>query len=109
MTDQHVGAEWYGFAREHHVRRTRLRRRLEPTQLVELAIVGRVRLGMDRHDTPAVDSRGAVVERVIDGERHAHREHHVERRSLAGHHGECVEAGVEQRALEEQVAAGVAG
>jgi hypothetical protein len=66
-----------------------------------------VRLGRDRERAAAVEGDRAVVERAVDGERHADRDREIPGRCLAGQARECVHHAAQQGLMEEEVAAGV--
>ena len=79
----------------------------ELTPLVELPVVRQVRLRDDAEHPAPTDHDRAVVEQVVDLDRHA--DHGGKREGLRGGHDlpERVEAAVEQRPLLEEILAGI--
>ncbi|SOZ01697.1 conserved protein of unknown function [Cupriavidus taiwanensis] len=79
----------------------------ELARLVELPVVGQVGLGHHALDAPARHHHGAVEQLVLDPQRHAHHQRH---RQLARGFDDGRQrrlAGIQQRALVEQVVAGI--
>jgi hypothetical protein len=81
---------------------------LKPAQLVELAIVGWMRLRRDGQCTAPSQGDRAVVECSGDAERKANREDEVPGPRGFGERGEGFEGGFEQPVLEEEISARVA-
>ena len=87
--------------------RRRLRRRAEPAQLVELAVVRRIRLRRHRQRPAAIERHRAVEQQPVDDQRRADREHQVPVGARLGHLRQRRAHALEQRLLEEEIAAGV--
>ena len=80
----------------------------EVAQLVELPVVGDVRLGHKAEDAPGAQHRRAVVERRPAAHGQAHRKQQVQVRRARKDRGERLLRAAHQRVLQEEVAAGIA-
>ncbi len=81
---------------------------LELAHFVELAVVGQIGLRHHAEDASAIDDHRAVVEQMVDFERHADRRDDRPGRRRREDFTESLAASVEQRTLMKQVVAGVA-
>ena len=76
---------------------------------VKLAVVGQVGLGHDAQQLPAAQHGGAVVQFAVHQKRQAHQRHGIQRAGLRKQPFQRIQCTLLQRALQKQIAAGVAG
>ena len=76
---------------------------------VELAVVGQVGLGHKTQQLPAAQHSGAVVQLAVHHQRQTHQRDHIQLFCFVQQGAQSVQCALLQRALQEQIAAGVAG
>ena len=105
--EQQLGAEGHVLAQQPQLRALRMVGRVELARLVELAVVRQVGLGHDAQQPAAVHDRGAVEQRMVHAQRQPHHRHRGQAFAGGDDARQRRFAAVEQRALVEQVVAGV--
>ena len=97
------GAERHGLAEQPQLVADHVPGRAEVALLVELAVLGEVRLRDDPEHPSAVDHHGGVEQPVLGPDRGADDDHRLERRALGDDPLDPAEHAVGQRLLVEQV------